>query len=54
LHVALDRVDEIRNQVVAPLELNVDLPPGIIHLVAHSHERVVNADEIYGDYDEDD
>ena len=41
LHVALDRLNQIRNQVVAPLQLNVNLRPGVLHLVPAPHEAIV-------------
>ena len=42
--VALDRLHQVRDQVVAPLELDVDLRPGVLHLVAQADEPVVDAD----------
>src|SRR5581483_3391511 len=41
LHVALHRADQVRDQVVPPLELDVDLGPGGRDLVAEPHEPVV-------------
>src|SRR5687768_3126976 len=40
LHVVLDDFDEIRNQIVATLELHVDLRPGVLQLVAEIDEGV--------------
>ncbi len=34
LHITLDRFDQVGNQVMAAFELDVDLAPGIIDLVA--------------------
>jgi hypothetical protein len=42
--VALDRLDQVRDQVVAPLELDVDLRPRRLHLVALADQLVVGRD----------
>src|SRR4051812_7399805 len=38
--VALDGLDQVRDEVVAPLELHVDLRPGVLHLVPQLDEAV--------------
>ncbi len=45
LHVALDCFHQVRDQVVPALELDVDLRPGILHLVAQLHQSVEYEDE---------
>ena len=44
LHVAFDGLDQIRDEVVAPGELNVDLGEGVPYAVALVDETVVYAD----------
>ena len=43
-HVALRRLDEIRNEVIASLELHVDLRERVAEPVAHGDEAVVRRD----------
>ena len=43
--VALDRLDEVRDQVAAPLELHLDLRPGVVDAVAQPDEPVVERDQ---------
>jgi hypothetical protein len=52
LDVALGRLNEIGDQVVAALELHVDLGKGILELVAPAYQAVVYADR--PDDDDDD
>ena len=40
--VALDRLDQVRHQVVAALELHVDPRPGLVDAVARPDHRVVD------------
>ena len=42
--VAFDGLDQIGNQIVALLELNVDVGKGLVGPLTHSDEAVVNAD----------
>src|SRR5262249_43473272 len=42
--VALDCLDEIGDEVVATLQLNVDLGPGVFRLDLLAHEAVVSGD----------
>ena len=51
-HVALGRLDQIRNQVVAALELHVNLRVGVFVAVAHRDELVVNAHDHHADDDD--
>ena len=51
-HVALDGFDEVGNQVVAALELHVDLRPGVVDEVAQVDETVVDGDEPEDEGDE--
>ena len=57
VHVALDRIDEVRDQVVAALELDLDLGIGLVDAIALRYETVVDAyqeqDQDY-QYDDDD
>ena len=45
LHVALDRFNQVGNQVVSSLQLDLDLREGVLKTVLQSDERVVNADQ---------
>ena len=57
VHVALDRVDEIRDQVMATLELDLDLGVGLIDAIALRYETVVDPDQDQDQdhqYDDDD
>ena len=54
VHRALDRVHQVGNQIVAPLELHVDLLPGVGHLVLERDEAVVGADDPQDDDHKDD
>ena len=44
--VALDGLDQVGNQVMAALQLHVDLRPRVFHLVAPSDELVVHPDRV--------
>jgi hypothetical protein len=44
-HIALDRLHEVGDEVVPPLELHVDLGPGILVAVAECDEAVVRRRE---------
>ena len=41
---AADGVDQIRDEIVPPLELHVDLPPAVQHLIPQADQPVVAAD----------
>jgi hypothetical protein len=43
--VALDGLDEVGDEVVAALELDVDLAEGVVGIDAPADQRVVHADE---------
>src|SRR6185503_12574135 len=43
--VALDRLDEVRDQVVPPLELDLDLRPRVVDAVPEADEPVVERDQ---------
>ena len=43
--VALHRLDEVGDEVEPALELDIDLGPGVVHLVAAANEAVVGADD---------
>ena len=45
LGITLDGLDEVADEVVAPLELDVDLGPGLLHGVAQPDQTVVGAEE---------
>ena len=51
--VALDRLDQVRDQVVAALELDVDLRPGFLGAISERDEAVVGEDEPKDDEDDD-
>ena len=52
--VALHSFDEIGDQVVAALELDVDVGPGVVALDLEANEAVVHADAEEHQQDEDD
>jgi hypothetical protein len=54
LHGALHRVHQVRDQVVAPLELDIDLLPGVGDLVLEVDQAVVRADHPEHEQSEDD
>ena len=39
--IALDRLDQVGDQVVPPLELDVDLAEGVLEPVPHRHQAVI-------------
>ena len=41
-HVSFNRFDEVGNEVVATLELHIDLRPRVVHIVAQVDEAVVS------------
>jgi hypothetical protein len=43
--VALDRVDEIGDKVVAALELDIDLRPRTFDLLPQPHQIIIDADD---------
>ena len=43
--ITLDRFDQIRDQVVAPFQLNIDLGPGVVHPVPQFDQAVVDAND---------
>jgi hypothetical protein len=45
LHVGLRGFDEIRDEVVAAFELNIDLREGVFEAVPQRHEMVVLAND---------
>src|ERR1043165_3491691 len=53
LNVALRRLDQVRNQVVAALELHVDLREGVLEAVPERDQPVVDRDRPYGERDDD-
>ena len=54
LHVALDRVHEVRDEVVATLELDLDLGEGFVDPEPPLNEAVVDPDHEDDDQDDDD
>jgi hypothetical protein len=52
-HDAFHGVDQVRDQVVAPLQLDVDLPPAVGRLVAQADQPVVGANHPEGDEHDD-
>ncbi len=47
--IALDGFNKVGDQVVAALELNVDLLPGVLDLVTQSDQAVLQAHEPHTD-----
>jgi hypothetical protein len=43
--VALHGLDQVRDEIVAALELHVDAAPGLVDLVARADERVPGRDD---------
>jgi hypothetical protein len=54
LHVPLRRFDEVGDQVVTPLELDVDLRPGLLGDVLEAYDAVLESDEPDRDDDQND
>ena len=56
--IAFNRLDKIRNEIGATLDLHIDLRPAVIDLVSHSNDAVVGANKKqykkYDDHDNDD
>src|SRR5437867_6728831 len=52
--VTLHGLDEVRDEVVAPLQLDVDVRPGLLHTLTQRDEAVVGRDEEEDDRPEDD
>ena len=52
--VALDRLDQICNQIAAALELRVDVLPSVIDAIAQRNEVIVDANYRANDSDDDD
>src|SRR5207237_10521696 len=52
--VSLHRLDEVRDQVVTPLELNFYVRPGLFHALTQRVEAVVRRDEEERDRPDDD
>jgi len=50
--VALHRLDEVGDQVVAPVELDVHLPPRLFDEVPRPHQVVVATDPVEDDADD--
>ena len=46
LHVGLGRFDQVRDQVVAPLQLHVDLRERVLEAVPQADQLVVDTDEV--------
>ena len=53
LHVALGGLDQVRDQVVATLQLHVDLRERILVAVARGDETIVDADQPQTDDNDD-
>jgi len=53
LHVPLDALDEVGDQVVTPLELDVDLREGVLEPVAQPDQAVVDPRDPGGEQDQD-
>jgi hypothetical protein len=54
LDVALGGLDQVGNQVVAALQLHVDLREGVLEAIAHRHQAVVDRDRPEHDHNDDD
>src|SRR4029077_9752335 len=53
LQVALDRLDQVRDQVVAAPELDVDLRERVLEAVAQHDQAIVDRDRPDDDHDDD-
>src|SRR6185503_4652053 len=51
--VSLDGLDEVGDEVPAPLQLDVDVRPSFTHALAHRDQAVVEADDKYDDERDD-
>ena len=51
--VPLDGLDEVRDEVGAPAQLDVDVRPARLGLVADADEAVVRIDDVQAEHDED-
>ncbi len=52
-HVTLDRLDQVGNEIVSPLQLHLDLREGILVAVAVGDELVVDAHDHRADHNDD-
>jgi hypothetical protein len=49
--VALDRLDQVRDQIVPPLELDIDPAPRLVHAVPRGDDAVPDQDVDHPDED---
>src|SRR5688572_6908363 len=54
LHRPFDGVDEIRDEIMTPLQLDVDLLPAVHDLIPEAYQAVVDADDPEEDSGDDD
>ena len=52
-HVGLGGFDQVGDQIVAALELDVDLREGVLEAIAQVHQVVVERDQPENDRDDD-
>ncbi len=49
--IPLDRVDQVRDEVIAALQLHVNLCPGLVHPVTQAYQPVKDADKPQAEQD---
>jgi hypothetical protein len=52
-HIALHAFDQIGNEVVPPLELDIDLTPGVLDRVAGFNQAIVKSNQVNGQHDDE-
>ncbi len=50
MEIALHGLEKVRNEVVTPFELDVDLGEGVVHSLTHRHQLVVDPDSERGEH----
>ncbi len=48
--IALDRIHEVRDEVIPAFELDVDITPGFVHSVLEPHQAIVQGDKPLHDH----
>jgi hypothetical protein len=45
LHIALGGLDQVRDEIITPLQLDIDLGEGILKTIAEDNESVIDTDD---------
>jgi hypothetical protein len=53
VHIPFDRLDEIRDQIVAPFKLDVNLGPGAVHADLDRYQLIVIRKKPHQRYDDE-